>query len=67
MLEPAAPNFADIANRPGMTAKSIRHFILTTHWDQKTLPMKMPDLMLMPEDASALSAYIMSLKKDSRR
>lgn len=66
MLEPPAPSFADIANRPGMTAKTIRHFILTTHWDQKTIPMTMPNLMLMPEDASALAVYIMSLKKNSR-
>ena len=63
MLEPAAPNFADIANRSGMTAKTIRRFVLTTHWDEKTLPMTMPNLMVMPEDASAVAAYIMSLKK----
>lgn len=63
MLEPAAPSFADIAGRPGMTAKKIRHFILTTHWDEKTIPMTMPNLMLMPDDASAVSAYILSLKK----
>jgi len=63
LLEPPAPKFADIANRPGITAKSIRHFVLTTHWDQRTLPMTMPDLMMLPEDASDVAAYIMSLKK----
>jgi mono/diheme cytochrome c family protein len=62
LLEPPAPSFAEIANRPGMTAKTIRHFVMSTHWDMTTIPMKMPDLMLLPEDASAVSSYIMSLK-----
>jgi mono/diheme cytochrome c family protein len=62
ILEPPAPSFSDIAKRPGTTAKTIRHFVMTTHWDTNAIPMKMPDLMLLPEDASAVSAYIMSLK-----
>jgi mono/diheme cytochrome c family protein len=63
LLEPPAPKFEDIANRPGVTTKSIRHFVLTTHWNHRTLPMTMPDLMMLPEDASDVAAYIMSLKK----
>lgn len=62
ILEPPAPSFSEIANRPGMSGKTIRHFVMRTHWDMNTVPMKMPDLMLLPEDASAVSAYIMSLK-----
>lgn len=62
-LSPPAPSFVDIANRPGTTAKRIRRFILTTHWDMKTEPVRMPDPKLRPEDASALAAYIMSLEK----
>ncbi len=67
ILEPPAPRFDEIANRPGMTAKTIRHFVMTTHWDMNTIPMKMPDLMLLPEDASAVSVYIMSLKTGASR
>lgn len=63
MLDPPAPSFAEIANRPHMTAKSIRRFVTTTHWDMKTIPMTMPQLMISPEQATAAAAYIMSLKK----
>jgi cytochrome c len=63
LLQPPAPSFSSIAARPGTTAKSIRHFVMTTHWDMKTLPMTMPDMMIVPEDASAVAAYIMSLKE----
>lgn len=62
-LHPPAPSFVEIANRPGTTAKSIRHFVLHTHWDMKTVPVTMPDPMLRQEDASAVAAYIMSLRK----
>jgi mono/diheme cytochrome c family protein len=63
LLQPPAPSFSSIAGRPGTTAKGIRHFVMTTHWDMKTIPMTMPDMMMMPEDASAVAAYIMSLEK----
>lgn len=62
-LNPPAPSFVEIANRPDTTAKRIRHFVLTTHWDMKTVPVRMPDPMLRREDASAVAAYIMSLRK----
>lgn len=62
VLQPPAPSFLDIANRPGVTAGNLRHFVLTTHWDMKT-PVRMPDPMMRPEDASAVVAYILSLRK----
>ncbi|HJS89397.1 MAG TPA: c-type cytochrome [Steroidobacteraceae bacterium] len=63
VLQPPAPSFPDIANRPGTTAKSLQHFILTTHWDMKSTPITMPNPRMRPEDAAALAAYILSLKK----
>ena len=65
VLQPPAPSFLDIANRPGTTAKTLRHFILRTHWDMKTSPERMPNPMMRPEDAAALAAYILSLKERS--
>lgn len=65
VLRPPAPSFLDIANRPGTTAKSLRHFILSTHWDLKTGPVTMPNPAMRPEDASALAAYILSLRGHS--
>jgi mono/diheme cytochrome c family protein len=66
-LQPPAPSFLDIANRPGTTAKSLRQFILITHWDLKSTRVTMPNPRMRPEDASALADYIMSLRKASPR
>jgi mono/diheme cytochrome c family protein len=63
LLHSREPSFGEIANRPNTTQESIRTFITTTHWDQKTIPMTMPDLGLRPNDAVAVSRYIMSLRK----
>jgi len=67
VLQPPAPSFLDIANRPGTTAKSLRQFILTTHWNMKSARVTMPNPRMRPEDAAALAAYIMSLRKASRQ
>lgn len=63
LLHSQEPGFAEIANRPSTTNKSIQKFITTTHWDGKTIPMTMPDPMLTPEQVMAVSRYIMSLRK----
>ena len=63
LLQPPAPSFEEIANRPGTTVDSIRHFVTHTHWDMKTLPMKMPDVMLTNEQATAVARYLVSLRK----
>lgn len=62
ILDTPGPNFFDIANRPGTTQRSLRHFITTTHWDEQTLPMAMPNPMLTPEDTRAVASYIVSLR-----
>jgi len=63
ILRTPTPSFSEIANRPGTTAKSLQRFITTTHWDEKAIPMSMPDPMLMPDQAVAVSRYIMSQRK----
>ncbi len=62
ILDTPGPSFFDIANRPGTTERSLRHFISTTHWDMKTLPMAMPNPMLTPEDTHAVASYILTLR-----
>ena len=57
------PSFYDIANRPKTTRKSLEHFIGTTHWDMKTVPMSMPDQLLTQDERAAVSRYILSLRK----
>jgi mono/diheme cytochrome c family protein len=62
LLRSREPSFREIANRPTTTQASIQKFITTTHWDEKTIPMTMPDPMLKPEEAVAVSRYILSLR-----
>jgi mono/diheme cytochrome c family protein len=62
ILDMPGPTFYDVANRPGTTAKSLRHFIASTHWDMQTIPMTMPNPMLTPEDTRAVALYILSLR-----
>ena len=57
-----APTFEAIANRPGASAQSLHRFIRTTHWDERTLPMNMPNAMLMPYQEDQVIAYILSLR-----
>ena len=56
------PDFADIANRPGISVTSLRHFITTTHWDVDKFPMSMPNPKLSQDDIRAVSSYILSLR-----
>lgn len=52
-----APGFQAIADRHGTTALSIKVFLRTSH-------QNMPNLVISPEQADALSAYILSLRGD---
>ena len=63
LLEQPTPSLGDIANRPDASASSIRRFIGTTHWDDKSVPMKMPKLMLTGEQITAVTRYILSLRR----
>jgi mono/diheme cytochrome c family protein len=63
MLVQRTPSFSEIANRPGINGEAIQGFITTTHWDEKTLPMKMPSLGLTRDQALAVASYILSLRK----
>lgn len=63
LLKEATPAFAEIANRPGVSAESLQRFITTTHWDVDRLPMSMPNPMLTKSQAQAVSRYILSLRK----
>jgi len=62
ILDPPAPSFQEIANRPGMNAATIRRFVATTHWDTKTLPMRMPSPMLLDRQIDAVAKYLLSLR-----
>ncbi|HYB65752.1 MAG TPA: c-type cytochrome [Steroidobacteraceae bacterium] len=63
LLRQATPAFAEIANRPGVTAESLQRFVTTTHWDVDRLPMSMPNPMLSSAEAQAVSRYIVSLRQ----
>lgn len=63
LLEQHVPSFQDIADNPKTTVQSLRRYITTTHWDEKTIPMTMPNLMLQPDQADQVARYIMSLRK----
>lgn len=63
-MDPPAPSFKEIANRPVTTVQSVRHFVLTTHWDPPyNLPLRMPSPMLLPNDADDVAKYVLSLRK----
>lgn len=62
LLEDPAPAFRSIANRPQVSAAALRHFVATTHWDEKTVPLTMPNPGLTDTDIAAVIQYILSLK-----
>jgi mono/diheme cytochrome c family protein len=63
LLREPAPSFESIANRPDTTEKSLRHFVATTHWDLKTVPITMPDPELSRDDTTAIIRYILTLRR----
>jgi hypothetical protein len=62
MLVPPAPPFLEIANRPGSTQASLRHFVATTHWDEKSLPVTMPNPSLTDVQIEEVVSYLLSLR-----
>jgi hypothetical protein len=63
MLNHPAPDFSDIANRPGTSADSVQKFVTHTHWNLQAIPLSMPDMMLSKDETRAVALYIMSLRK----
>jgi mono/diheme cytochrome c family protein len=62
ILDPPAPSFESIANRPDAKAADLRRYVLTTHWDEKTIPITMPNPGLTPSQATAVIDYLMTLR-----
>jgi mono/diheme cytochrome c family protein len=62
LLQQKTPSFREVANDPKSNAASLRRFITTTHWDEKTIPMTMPRQMLTGGETDQVVAYILSLK-----
>ena len=60
---PDGPSFASVAADPSVTATSLRRFLAKTHWDEKTLPMTMPQLMLTSDETDDVIAYILKDRK----
>ncbi len=57
---PDAPDFAVVANTPGMTERAVGVWLQTPH-------PSMPNLMIAPADRDDLAAYVMSLRKPGER
>ena len=53
----AAPDFADLANRPSTTALSLKVFLRSNH-------PSMPNIVIAPDQTDDLVNYILSLKRD---
>lgn len=62
-LDQRTPSFQDIANDPRTTAASLRRFISRAHWDEKTIPMTMPEQSLEADDTADVVQYILALRK----
>jgi len=62
LLNPPAPPFAEIANRADSTRASLRHFVTHTHWDEKSLPLTMPNPGLTDSQIAEVVSYILSLR-----
>ena len=62
ILQPPAPSFLTIANRPGLTAESLRTYVLTTHTSLNA-PHNMPNPQLSEDQARAVVGYLLSLRK----
>jgi len=63
LLNPPATPFDDIANRADSTRASLRHFVRTTHWGEKSLPLTMPNPSLTDSQIADVVSYILSLRK----
>ncbi len=63
LRNPPASPFADIVDRADSTRASLRHFVAGTHWDEKTLPLMMPNPSLTDSQIADVVTYILSLRK----
>jgi mono/diheme cytochrome c family protein len=63
LLNKPAPAFSEVANRQGVTARTLQNFITMTHWDVQTIPMTMPSTNLSKQDVAAVVHYILSLQQ----
>jgi mono/diheme cytochrome c family protein len=61
VLRNPAPSFQAIAGKPGITAASLQHFILTTH-AAFTNPEGMPNPQLTEDQAADIASYIVNLR-----
>ena len=61
-----APNFATVAQRPDVSAQSLRQFLSTTHTTIRT-PSTMPAPQLTEDQTTVLISYILSLRNTSAR
>lgn len=62
ILRPPAPPFRSIANRPGMTAESLRHFLSDSHRSFDRLG-DMPNAQLTDDQVRQAAAFVISLRK----
>ena len=62
ILRTPAVSFQSLAEKEGTSYEGIRNFILTTHQDISH-PKDMPNPMLTDDEASDISAYIVSLRR----
>ncbi len=63
LLNPA-PSLVSIANRSGTNRESLHRFLDSRHGDMNSLPLQMPDLMLVEAQKNAAIAYILSLRTE---
>ena len=61
IMQPPAPPFALLAQRPDLTADRLKTFLATTHRDVQS-PQGMPNPMLMDFQIDEVTAYILSLR-----
>ncbi|HTT01319.1 MAG TPA: cytochrome c [Steroidobacteraceae bacterium] len=66
LLEKPAPSFREIANRPESSSGTLVRFITTTHWDVDSIPMKMPNPSLTPDQTVEVARYIMSQREPAK-
>jgi mono/diheme cytochrome c family protein len=62
ILDPPATSLLEVANRPDTKPETLRHFVATTHWDEKTVPVTMPNPALTDAQIADVVRYIMSLR-----
>jgi len=61
ILQPPATSFRVIANRPGVSEESLRHFLAETHSSMRNLK-SMPNPELNDDQIRQAVAFLMSLK-----